>query len=311
MSRKDAMHSGFDQPVVLETTLEGLSLKSRGKVRDMYDVGDSLLIVATDHIPAFDVVLPNGMPGKGAVPTQPSSVWFRWRADHEDILWNHFITADVADYPAGCRRHLSVLDGRSMLVRKASPYPVECIVRGYLSGSGWADYQKTGEICGQSLPKGLVESQKLPAPLFTPSTKAEQGAHDVNISFEKMESLIGSDTAKLLREVSLKLYQRAADYAESKGIIIADTKFEFGCDPSGQPILIDEVLTPDSSRFWPHDGYAPGRGQPSFDKQFVRDYLTSIKWNKKPPAPSLPEDIIAQTSARYRDAYRLMTTDAT
>jgi len=299
----------FDRPVVLETQLDGLTLKSRGKVRDMYDLDDSLLIVATDRISAFDVVLPNGIPGKGAVLTQLSAFWFHWMADYEDILWNHFLTADVSDFPDSCQRHRATLEGRSMLVRKATPFPVECIVRGYLSGSGWADYRKSGEICGQSLPKGLVESQQLPEPLFTPSTKAEQGAHDLNISFKKMESLVGSDQAKLLREVSLKLYRRASAYALSKGIIIADTKLEFGLDPSGQPILIDEVLTPDSSRFWPREGYEPGRSQPSFDKQFVRDYLTSIKWNKRPPAPTLPDDIVAQTSARYKDAYRLLTAD--
>lgn len=302
------MSSLFDRPVVLETRLEGLSLKSKGKVRDIYDLGDFLLIVATDRISAFDVVLPNGIPGKGAVLTQLSTFWFQWLAEYEDILWNHFISSDMADFPPGCHRHRPVLEGRSMLVRKATPFPVECIVRGYLSGSGWADYQRSGTICGQTLPKGLVESQKLPSPLFTPSTKAEGGAHDMNIPFAKMESLIGSAAAALVRDVSLKVYQRASEYAESKGIIIADTKLEFGLDPSsGRPMLIDEVLTPDSSRFWPRSDYAPGHGQPSFDKQFVRDYLTSIKWDKKPPAPVLPDEIVRQTSARYRDAYRLLT----
>jgi phosphoribosylaminoimidazole-succinocarboxamide synthase len=302
------MASLFDGPVVLETRLEGLQRKGKGKVRDIYDLGDFLLIVATDRISAFDVVLPNGIPGKGAVLTQLSAFWFHRLSEYEDILWNHFITADVADFPQSCHRHRSVLEGRSMLVRKAVPLPVECIVRGYLSGSGWADYQRSGEICGQSLPKGLVESQKLPAPLFTPSTKAEGGAHDTNIPFTAMESLIGSDVAKLVREVSLKIYQRASEYAESKGIIIADTKLEFGLDPSsGQPMLIDEVLTPDSSRFWPRSDYAPGRSQPSFDKQFVRDYLTSIKWNKQPPAPVLPDEVVRQTSERYREAFRLLT----
>jgi phosphoribosylaminoimidazole-succinocarboxamide synthase len=302
------MASLFDGPVVLETRLEGLQRKGKGKVRDIYDLGDFLLIVATDRISAFDVVLPNGIPGKGAVLTQLSAFWFHRLSEYEDILWNHFITADVADFPQSCHRHRSVLEGRSMLVRKAAPLPMECIVRGYLSGSGWADYQRSGEICGQTLPKGLVESQKLPAPIFTPSTKAEAGTHDMNIPFTAMESLIGSDVAKLVREVSLKIYQRASEYAESKGIIIADTKLEFGLDPSsGQPMLIDEVLTPDSSRFWPRSDYAPGRSQPSFDKQFVRDYLTSIKWNKQPPAPSLPDEVIRQTSERYREAFRLLT----
>ncbi len=301
------MTVAFDGPVVLETRFEGLRLKTRGKVRDIYDLGESLLIVATDRTSAFDVVLPDGIPGKGAVLTQLSAFWFRWLSQYEDVLWNHFISADAADFPASCKPHRTMLGGRSMLVRKAEPLPVECIVRGYLSGSGWADYQRTGEICGQPLAKGLVESKKLPEPLFTPSTKAEQGAHDVNISFKKMESLVGADTAKLIREVSLTLYRRAAAYAESKGIIIADTKLEFGVDPSsGQPMLIDEVLTPDSSRFWPRNQYEPGHPQPSFDKQFVRDYLTSLKWNKQPPAPHLPIDVIAQTSTRYREAYRLL-----
>jgi phosphoribosylaminoimidazole-succinocarboxamide synthase len=301
------MAIAFDGPVVLETRFEGLRLKARGKVRDIYDLGESLLIVATDRISAFDVVLPDGIPGKGAVLTQLSAFWFRWLAQCEDILWNHFISTNVADFPASCRPYRAHLEGRSMLVRKAEPLPVECIVRGYLSGSGWTDYQRTGKVCGQSLPRGLVESQKLSEPLFTPSTKAERGMHDVNISFAEVAARIGEDTAKLIREVSVMLYTRAAAYAESKGIIIADTKLEFGMDPSsGQPMLIDEVLTPDSSRFWPLDRYEPGRPQPSFDKQFVRDYLTSIKWNKQPPAPSLPASVIAQTSARYREAYRLL-----
>ena len=301
------MAVAFDGPVVLETRFEGLQLKGRGKVRDIYDLGETLLIVATDRISAFDVVLPDGIPGKGAVLTQLSAFWFQWLSQYEDVLWNHFISADVADFPASCQPHHARLQGRSMLVRKADPLPVECIVRGYLSGSGWGDYQRTGEICGQPLPKGLVESQKLPEPLFTPSTKAERGMHDVNIPFADMEARLGADLAKLIREVSLKLYARAAAYAERRGIIIADTKLEFGIDPSsGQPILIDEVLTPDSSRFWPLDRYQPGRSQPSFDKQFVRDYLTSINWNKQPPAPHLPADVIAHTSARYREAFRLL-----
>ena len=299
------MTVAFDGPVVLETRFEGLRLKARGKVRDIYDLGESLLIVATDRISAFDVVLPDGIPGKGAVLTQLSAFWFRWLSQHEDILWNHFISADAEDFPASCQPHRAMLEGRSMLVRKAAPLPVECIVRGYLSGSGWLDYQRTGEICGQPLPKGLVESQKLLEPLFTPSTKAERGMHDVNIPFAGMEALIGVEMAKLIRVVSVTLYTRAAAYAESQGIIIADTKLEFGMDPSsGQPMLIDEVLTPDSSRFWPLSQYAPGRPQPSFDKQFVRDYLTSLNWNKQPPAPALPASVIAQTSARYREAYR-------
>lgn len=301
--------SPFDEPVVLETQLEGLQLKARGKVRDIYDLGDSLLIVTTDRISAFDVVLPDGIPGKGVILTQLSAFWFRWLFEFEDILPHHLITTDAAEYPEVCQRHRVALEGRSMLVQKATPLPVECIIRGYLSGSGWVDYQRTGAVCGQVLPKGLMESQQLPEPLFTPSTKAERGGHDVNIPFAAMESLIGAELAKTVREVSLKLYQRAAAYAEVKGIIIADTKLEFGLDPAtNQPILIDEVLTPDSSRFWPSDEYVPGRSQPSFDKQFVRDYLTSIKWDKKPPAPHLPQEVIRQTSKRYWEAYRLLTT---
>ncbi|HLG43602.1 MAG TPA: phosphoribosylaminoimidazolesuccinocarboxamide synthase [Nitrospirales bacterium] len=304
------MITPFDSPIVLETHLEGLTLKSRGKVRDLYDLGETLLIVATDRISAFDVVLPDGIPGKGAVLTQLSAFWFRWLFEFEDLPPNHLIATDAANFPEVCRRHRAILEGRSMLVQKAVPLPVECIVRGYLSGSGWADYQRSGAVCGQALPSGLVESQQLPEPLFTPSTKAEQGAHDINIPFPVMETKIGSDLAKTVREVSLKIYQRAAAYAETKGIIIADTKLEFGLDPAtGHPILIDEVLTPDSSRFWPRAGFTPGRPQPSYDKQFVRDYLTSIKWDKRPPAPHLPPDVIRQTSERYREAYRLLTAD--
>ncbi|HEY3198303.1 MAG TPA: phosphoribosylaminoimidazolesuccinocarboxamide synthase [Nitrospirales bacterium] len=300
----------FDLPVLLESHFEGLSLKTRGKVRDIYDLGEHLLMVTTDRISAFDVVLPEGIPGKGAVLTQLSVFWFRWLFEYEDILPNHLITTDVASYPAVCRPYRDMLNGRSMLVQKADPLPVECIVRGYLSGSGWADYQRTGAVCGQLLPTGLLESQKLPEPLFTPSTKAEQGQHDLNIPFQEMEAAVGKELAKTVSEASLKIYQRAAAYAREKGIIIADTKLEFGVDPStGQPILIDEVLTPDSSRFWPLAGYAAGHPQPSFDKQFVRDYLTSIKWNKTPPAPHLPEDVIRQTSRRYREAYDLLTSD--
>lgn len=304
------MNSLFDLPVILESRLEGLTLKSRGKVRDIYDLGDTLLIVTTDRISAFDVVLPEGIPGKGAVLTQLSAFWFRWLFEHEDILPNHLISTSVADYPQACRRHEALLQGRSMLVQKAKPLPVECIVRGYLSGSGWTDYQRSGEVCGEPLPQGLVESQKLPRPLFTPSTKADQGQHDRNIPFQEMQTAIGTDLAHAVREASLRIYQRAAAYAETRGIIIADTKLEFGLDvATNQPILIDEVLTPDSSRFWPAAGYVPGRPQPSFDKQFVRDYLTSLKWNKTPPAPHLPPEIIQQTSERYQEAYRRLAAD--
>jgi phosphoribosylaminoimidazole-succinocarboxamide synthase len=298
----------FDLPVLLESRLPGLSLKNRGKVRDIYDLGEHLLMVTTDRISAFDVVLPDGIPGKGAVLTQLSAFWFRWLFEYEDMLPNHLVTTDVAAYPSACRPYGDILRGRSMLVQKADPLPVECIVRGYLSGSGWADYQRTGAVCGQSLPKGLVESEKLPEPLFTPSTKAEQGQHDLNIPFHEMEAKVGKELAKTVREASLKIYQRATAYAREKGIIIADTKLEFGVDPATQqPILIDEVLTPDSSRFWPLAGYSAGCSQPSFDKQFVRDYLTSIHWNKTPPAPHLPDDVIRQTSRRYREAYELLT----
>jgi phosphoribosylaminoimidazole-succinocarboxamide synthase len=298
----------FDAPVMLESHLERLTLKSRGKVRDIYDLDEHLLLVATDRISAFDVVLPEGIPGKGAVLTQLSIFWFRWLYEYEDIVPNHLSTSDAAEYPRVCRPYHDILKGRSMLVQKAAPLPVECIVRGYLSGSGWADYQRTGEVCGQSLPHRLVESQRLPEPLFTPSTKAEQGQHDLNISFHEMEATVGKELANTVRDASVKIYQRAAAYAEKKGIIIADTKLEFGVHPAtGQVMLIDEVLTPDSSRFWPLDGYTPGRPQPSFDKQFVRDYLISIKWNKTPPAPHLPPEVIAQTSARYQEAYRVLT----
>ena len=298
----------FDLPVLLESRLAGLSLKNRGKVRDIYDLGEHLLMVTTDRISAFDVILPDGISGKGAVLTQLSAFWFRWLFEYEDVLPNHLVTTDVAAYPSACRPYQDILRGRSMLVQKADPLPVECIVRGYLSGSGWADYQRTGTLCGQSLPKGLVESEKLPEPLFTPSTKAEQGQHDLNIPFHEMEATVGKELAKRVREASLKIYQRAAAYAREKGIIIADTKLEFGVDPATkQPILIDEVLTPDSSRFWPLAGYSAGRSQPSFDKQFVRDYLRSINWNKTPPAPHLPDDVIRQTSRRYREAYERLT----
>jgi phosphoribosylaminoimidazole-succinocarboxamide synthase len=303
------MASSFHLPVLLESNLNGLVLKSRGKVRDIYDLGEHLLIVTTDRISAFDVVLPEGIPGKGAVLTQFSAFWFRWLYEYEDILPNHLVTIEVQKYPAVCQRHRAVLEGRSMLVQKATPLPVECIVRGYLAGSGWTDYQRTGAVCGQSLPKGLVESQKLPEPLFTPSTKAESGHHDVNIPLHEMEATIGKDLAKTVREASITIYQRAAAYAETRGIIIADTKLEFGLDGTNQLLLIDEVLTPDSSRFWPLAGYTAGKSQPSFDKQFVRDYLTSTRWNKTPPAPHLPEAVVQQTAQRYREAYRLLTAD--
>jgi phosphoribosylaminoimidazole-succinocarboxamide synthase len=304
------IQNSSDTPVLLESQLQGLTLRNRGKVRDIYDLGEQLLIVTTDRISAFDVVLPEGIPGKGAILTQVSAFWFEWLFEFEDVLPHHLITINVSDYPGLCAPYREILRGRSMLVHKATPLPVECIVRGYLSGSGWTDYQRTGQVCGQSLPVGLVESQQLPEPLFTPSTKAEHGQHDLNISFADMEALIGTDFSKTVRATSLNIYRRAAEYAREKGIIIADTKLEFGIDSAGQPILIDEALTPDSSRFWPLAGYAPGGPQPSFDKQFVRDYLLSIKWNKTPPAPHLPEEVIRQTSRRYHQAYELLTGNA-
>lgn len=286
-----------DLPVI-NTDFTGLHLLHRGKVRDLYEVEDKLLMVATDRISAFDVVMNDPIPGKGRVLTQLSLFWFDFL---RDILPNHLITAEVERYPASCRPYHEELRGRSMLVKKANPLPVECIVRGYLSGSFWKAYQKDTTVCGFPLPAGMVESDKFAQPLFTPSTKAEQGQHDENISTAEMEELVGvAETAKII-DVCIRLYRKAADYALSRGIIIADTKFELGWH-EGELILIDEVLTPDSSRFWPLDEYEPGQGQPSFDKQFLRDYLSSLDWNKKPPAPPLPEEIIMKTGARYREA---------
>jgi phosphoribosylaminoimidazole-succinocarboxamide synthase len=283
---------------VIKTEFKDLSLVHRGKVRDLYEIEDKLLMVATDRISAFDVVMDNPVPNKGKVLTKLSLFWFDFLGD---ILPNHLITADVDRYPAVCAPYLNELRGRSMLVKKAKPLPVECIVRGYLSGSFWKAYQKDTTVCGFPLPAGMVESDKFPKPLFTPSTKADLGEHDENISIARMEELVGvSETARIL-DVSIKLYQKAADYALSRGIIIADTKFELGWF-EGELILIDEVLTPDSSRFWPLDQYTPGKGQPSFDKQFLRDYLSSLDWDKKPPAPQLPGEILDKTGARYAEA---------
>jgi phosphoribosylaminoimidazole-succinocarboxamide synthase len=288
--------------VVLETNLSGLTLARRGKVRDVYDLGNHLLIVATDRISAFDYVLGSGIPDKGKVLTQLSAFWF----DHLGELTPHHAEAmDVDSFPAVTRPHREVLRGRSMLVKKTSPLPVECVARGYLSGSGWKDYTKTGAICGISLPRGLKESDRLPEPIFTPATKAESG-HDENISEATAGEIVGRDRIHRLRELTLNLYQRGVEHAETCGIIIADTKFEFGL-VGDQRILIDEVLTPDSSRFWPQDGYGPGRAQPSFDKQFVRDYLERIGWNKQPPVPSLPDDVVARTREKYLEAYRRLT----
>ncbi len=284
---------------ISETEFKGVRLLHRGKVRDIYDAGDMILIVATDRLSAFDVVLPTPIPDKGRILTQLSLFWFD-KLGH--IVPNHLVTADVKDYPPEFQPYSNILEGRSMLVKKAEPLPIECIVRGYITGSGWKDYQKTGSICGIKLPAGLKESERLPEPLFTPSTKAEAGSHDENISFEQAVSRTGRDLAQQARDASLRLYTEAADYALKKGIIIADTKFEFGVI-DGQLMLIDEVLTPDSSRFWPVEGYQPGQSQPSFDKQFVRDYLESISWNKTPPGPELPSEIVERTRKRYQEAY--------
>jgi phosphoribosylaminoimidazole-succinocarboxamide synthase len=283
---------------VIKTEFKGLNLVHRGKVRDLYEVDDKLLMVATDRISAFDVVMDDPIPNKGKVLTELSLFWFDFLGD---ILPNHLITADVGKYPSACQPYLEELRHRSMLVKKAKPLPIECIVRGYLSGSFWKAYQKDTTVCGFPLPPGMVESDKFDKPLFTPSTKAEQGEHDENISIAKMEEIVGKDEAAKIIEVCIELYQKAADYALSKGIIIADTKFELGWF-EGELILIDEVLTPDSSRFWPLDQYTPGTGQPSFDKQFLRDYLTTLDWDKKPPAPPLPEEILIKTGARYGEA---------
>lgn len=286
-----------DLPVI-KTEFAGLNLIHRGKVRDLYEVDDKLLMVATDRISAFDVVMNDPIPDKGKVLTRLSLFWFDFL---QDIMPNHLITADVERYPAICQPYIDVLRGRSMLVRKARPLPVECIVRGYLSGSFWKAYQRDRTVCGFSLPAGMVESDKFPEPLFTPSTKAELGLHDENISTAKMEEMVGvAQTAEII-DVCTRLYRKAADYALNRGIIIADTKFELGWH-EGKLILIDEVLTPDSSRFWPLDQYQPGQGQPSFDKQFLRDYLSSLDWDMKPPAPPLPKEILEKTGARYREA---------
>lgn len=288
---------------VSETNLEALNLIKRGKVRDIYDLGDYLLMVATDRISAFDVVMPNPIPEKGKILTQISLFWFEIM---KPVLPNHVISADVDDYPEICRPYSDILRSRSMLVKKAEPLPIECIVRGYISGSGWNDYQMSGNVCGIKLPEGLKESDKLPEPVFTPSTKAESGLHDVNIDFEKTVEKIGKPLAEKVRTLSLEIYNKGADLAFNKGIIIADTKFEFGL-LDDELILIDEILTPDSSRFWPRSSYKPGGAQKSFDKQYLRDYLLSINWNKKPPAPSLPQNVINNTRNKYLEASQQLT----
>jgi len=290
---------------ILETALSGLTLHRRGKVRDVYELGDHLLIVATDRISAFDYVLGSGIPDKGRVLTQLSAFWFR---ELGDVTAHHLESVDPVDFPAEARAHVDVLAGRSMLVRKTTPVPIECVARGYLSGSGWKEYQQTGEVCGITLPAGLRESDRLPEPIFTPATKAETG-HDVNITEQEAGRIVGRPLIARLKELTLELYRRGAAHAASRGIIVADTKFEFGLvgDSPDRLVLIDEVLTPDSSRFWPRDEYAPGRGQPSFDKQFVRDYLESIRWNKQPPVPSLPDEVVQRTREKYLEAFRLLT----
>lgn len=289
--------------VLTKTRFPGVSLSSQGKVRDVYEAGDrQLLIVATDRLSAFDVVMNEGIPGKGWVLTQLSCFWFGMFG--KDFP-SHFLTASLADYPPELQPFADQLAGRSMLVRKAKPFPIECVVRGYLAGSGLKEYRANGRVCGIGLPPGLTEGSKLDQPIFTPSTKAQTG-HDENITWDGMVSRIGTEAAQKLRDNSLELYSKARDYAEGQGIIIADTKFEWGID-GDRIILIDEVLTPDSSRFWPRQGYEPGKPQPSFDKQFVRDYLEALQWNKQPPPPSLPPEVIGKTSEKYRQAYSLLT----
>ena len=289
--------------IITQTNFPGLTKVSQGKVRDIYDLGQHLLIVATDRISAFDVVLPSAIPGKGYVLTQISKFWFDRTVD---IIDNHLVATEVGDFPASCKPYADELAGRSMLVKKAKPLPVECIVRGYLTGSGLKDYQKTGMVCGIPLPAGLVESSRLERPIFTPSTKAELGAHDENISFQRMSDILGRDKAATVRDLSLAVYGKARGIAEQKGIIIADTKFELG-DFGNALILIDEALTPDSSRFWPVAGYHAGRAQPSFDKQFVRDYLSTLEWDKRAPGPALPPDVIEKTSQKYFEALEILT----
>jgi phosphoribosylaminoimidazole-succinocarboxamide synthase len=290
-------------PPVLHTTAAGRQPDRRGKVRDIYEFGDRLVIVATDRISAFDYVLGSGIPDKGKVLSQISAFWFdRTRP----IVANHVLSTDPVDYPADIRGEADLLRGRSMLVTRTEPLAIECVARGYLSGSGWRDYVATGDVCGHTLPAGLRESDRLPHPIFTPATKAQSG-HDINISEEQAASIVGPSVLERVRDLTLRLYAEGAAHAESCGIIVADTKFEFGLLPNGDVLLIDEMLTPDSSRFWPRDGYAPGGAQPSFDKQFVRDYLESIRWNKQPPVPSLPDDVVARTRDKYVEAFRRLT----
>ncbi len=287
---------------VMQTDFPGLKLHARGKVRDIYDLGDALLFIATDRLSAFDVVLPTPIPNKGRVLTQMSRFWFD---QFKNAVPNHVITLDVDEYPVSLAEFRSQLEGRSMLVQKAEVFPIECVVRGYLTGSGWKDYKKSGTVCGVVLPEGLVESVKLSEPIFTPSTKAATG-HDENISVDRAADIVGRREVQELGDLSIDLYSKAASYALERGIIICDTKFEFGII-GGRIAIVDEMLTPDSSRFWPADQYEPGRSQPSFDKQFVRDYLEEIGWDKQPPGPELPEEVVARTADKYLEAFRLLT----
>lgn len=283
---------------ISETDFEELKLLKRGKVRDVYDLGEHLLMVATDRISAFDVVMPNPVPDKGIILTQISLFWFDIM---QSLIQNHVVARDVKQYPEICQSYADALQGRSMLVKKAQPLSIECIVRGYISGSGWKEYTDSGSVCGIALPEGLKESQQLPEPIFTPSTKAEQGEHDINIDFNEAANLIGQAKAQKIRDLSVAIYKKGADLADQKGIIIADTKFEFG-SVGDDIILIDEILTPDSSRFWPKESYSPGGPQKSYDKQYLRDYLNTLDWDKKAPGPALPDDVIANTRQKYLDA---------
>jgi len=298
------MNINITEPVITQTNFPALRLLNRGKVRDIYDFGDALLIVATDRLSAFDVVMNEGIPYKGKVLTQISDFWFE---QTKDIVPHHLISSIIYDFPSACKPYWGSLGDRSMYVKKTKPLPIECIVRGYLSGSGWIEYQKSKSVCGIQLPDELVESSKLPEPIFTPTTKEEVGKHDENISFDQMTNRIGRELAEKVRDISLKVYSVGAEIAEKKGIIIADTKMEFGLNDDGAVILIDELLTPDSSRFWPKDKYEAGRSQESYDKQFVRDYLLSISFNKKPPPPQLPIDVVLKTSALYLEALKRLS----
>lgn len=292
----------MQEKIILKTEFPDLTLLKRGKVRDIYDLGNYLLLIATDRISAFDVVLPNGIPGKGKILTRISAYWFR---QMNDIIPNHLVSTDVKDFPSICHRYSDVLEGRSTLVKKVNPLPVECVVRGYLSGSGWKEYKEKGTVCEIRLPEGLLESSRLEHPIFTPSTKAEEG-HDINISFEDVNRLVGNEMAVKLRVLSLRIYSKARDIGEKKGIVIADTKFEFGLN-NNELLLIDEILTPDSSRFWSVKTYEAGRSQDSYDKQIVRDYLLTLNWDKRPPSPELPDEIVEKTAKRYQEIFEILT----